>query len=229
MRIEDAVEMPSVFISAASGGLGLEFARQYAAQQWDVLAACCDPQRARDLDALGANVSVLPLDLADDRSIDELLRIISKTPLDVLIANTGVESGPPEAAGAVTREAWAGVIGVHTFAPFRLATALRSNLQRGSHKKLVGISSLAASLTRGEAGGGYVDRASKAALNSLWRSLSIEWRPLGIGCILLCPEPNTGMALDPERSVHGMRRVIAGATMSDTGRFFDCGGSEIPW
>ena len=117
--------MPSVFISAASGGLGLEFARQYAAQQWDVLAACCDPQRARDLGALGANVSVLPLDLADDRSIDELLRIISKTPLDVLIANTGVESGPPEAAGAVTHEAWAGVIGVHTFAPFRLATALR--------------------------------------------------------------------------------------------------------
>lgn len=221
--------MPSVFVSTASGGLGLEFARQYAAQQWDVLVACCDPQRARDLGALGANVSVLPLDLADDRSIDEVSRTISEVPLDVLVANTGVESGLPEAAGAVTHEAWAGVIGVHTFAPFRLATALRSNLQRGSHKKLVGISSLAGSLTRGEAGGGYVDRASKAALNSLWRSLSIEWRPLGIGCILLCPEPSTGMALDAERSVHGMRRVIAGATMSDTGRFFDCGGSEIPW
>lgn len=221
--------MPSVFISAAGRGLGLEFARQYAAQQWDVLAACSDPKRAHDLGALGANVSVLPLDLADDRSIDELLRIISQAPLDVLVANTGVESGPPGAVGAVTREAWAGVIGVNTFAPFRLATALRSNLQRGSHKKLVGISSLAASLTRCEAGGRYVDRASKAALNSLWRSLSIEWRQLGIACILLCPEPHTGMDLDLERSVRSMRRVIAGATMSDSGRFFDCGGNEIPW
>jgi NAD(P)-dependent dehydrogenase (short-subunit alcohol dehydrogenase family) len=221
--------MPSVFVSGASSGLGLEFARQYAAEEWDVLAACRDPQSARDLGALSANVSVLPLDPADDRSIDELLRIISQASLDVLVANTGVESDPPQAAGAVTREAWAGAVGVNTFVPFRLATALRSNLQRGSHKKLVGISSLAASLTRCEASGRYVDRASKAALNSLWRSLSIEWRQFGIACILLCPELHTGMALDPERSVHGMRRVIAGATMSDTGRFFDCAGHEIPW
>jgi NAD(P)-dependent dehydrogenase (short-subunit alcohol dehydrogenase family) len=226
---EDVVEMPSVFVSGAGRGLGLEFVRQYAAEDWDVLAACCDPQSARDLDALGRNVSVLALDLADDRSIDELLRIISQAPLDVLIANTGVESGLPETAGAVTREAWAGVVGVNTFGPFRLATALRSNLQRGSHKKLVGISSLAASLTRCEAGGRYLDRASKAALNSLWRSLSIEWRQLGIACILLCPEPRAGTALDPERSVQGMRRVIADATMSDTGRFLGCGGNEIPW
>jgi NAD(P)-dependent dehydrogenase (short-subunit alcohol dehydrogenase family) len=227
-EIEDVVEMPSVFVSGAGRGLGVEFARQYAAEGWDVLAACRDPQSGRDLDALGANVSVLPLDLVDDRSIDELLRIISLAPIDVLVANTGAESGPPEAAGAVTREAWEGAVGVNTFAPFRLANALRSNLQRGSHKKLVGISSLAASLSRRESGG-YLDRASKAALNSLWRSLSIEWRQFGIACILLCPELQIGMALDPERSVHGMRGVTAGASMSDTGRFLDCGGNEVPW
>ncbi len=221
--------MPSVFVSGAGGGLGLEFVRQYAAEDWNVLAACCDPQSAHDLDALDTNVTVLPLDVADDGSIEELLRIISDTPLDVLIANTGDESGPPKAASAVTREAWAGVIGVNAFAPFRLATALRSNLQRGGHKKLVGISSTAASLTRREAGVCYVERASRAALNSLWRSLAIEWRQLGIACILLCPELHTALAPDRVRSVCGMRRVIADATMSDTGRFFDCRGNEIPW
>jgi NAD(P)-dependent dehydrogenase (short-subunit alcohol dehydrogenase family) len=221
--------MPSVFVSGAGGGLGLEFVRQYAAEDWSVLAACRDPQSVRDLDALGANVTVLPLDVADDRSIEELLRTISDTPLDVVVANTGVENGPPETAGVVTREAWADVIGINTFAPFRLATALRSNLQRGSHKKLVGMSSIAASLTRREAGVGYVERASRAALNSLWRSLAIEWRQLGIACILLCPEPHAAVAPDPAQSVCGMRRVIADATISDTGRFFDCHGNEVPW
>ena len=45
--------MPSVLISGASRGLGLEFARQYAAEGWQVHAACRDPANAKALRALG--------------------------------------------------------------------------------------------------------------------------------------------------------------------------------
>jgi len=63
--------------------------------------------------------------------------------------------------------------------------------------------------------GQYSYRASKAALNALWRSLAIEWRSLGIICIVLWPGKvrtcMTGFTgdLDPQESVQGMCRVIA--------------------
>jgi NADP-dependent 3-hydroxy acid dehydrogenase YdfG len=46
-RVEHA--MPSALITGANRGLGLEFARQYAADGWQVYAACRDPSSASEL------------------------------------------------------------------------------------------------------------------------------------------------------------------------------------
>jgi NAD(P)-dependent dehydrogenase (short-subunit alcohol dehydrogenase family) len=226
--------MPRVLITGANRGLGLEFSRQYAADGWDVVAACRNPHDATDLKCLGEAVLIFPLDVADDQSIAEFLRAISGIPIDVLILNAGI-SGPPQSAAAVTRAEWVPAMVVNALAPLRLATGLRSNLQQGAQKKAVAISSLAASMAKYDVPGQYSYRASKAALNALWRSLAIEWRPLGIICILLRPgKVRTRMTgftgdLDPVESVPGMRRVIAGATITDSGRFIGYDGNEVPW
>jgi NAD(P)-dependent dehydrogenase (short-subunit alcohol dehydrogenase family) len=52
----------------------------------------------------------------------------------------------------------------------------------------VALSPLAASITHDEIDAGYAYRASKAAMHAIWRSFAIEWRSLGIACLLLCPE-----------------------------------------
>ena len=41
--------MPSALITGANRGLGLEFARQYLAEGWQVYAACRDPESASEL------------------------------------------------------------------------------------------------------------------------------------------------------------------------------------
>ena len=41
--------MPSALITGANRGLGLEFARQYLADGWQVYAACRDPDSASEL------------------------------------------------------------------------------------------------------------------------------------------------------------------------------------
>ena len=41
--------MQTVLVTGANRGLGLEFARQYAAEGWQVLAACRAPDAATDL------------------------------------------------------------------------------------------------------------------------------------------------------------------------------------
>ena len=44
--------MPSVLITGSSRGLGFEFAKQYAAAGWRVLATCRSPEKADALQAL---------------------------------------------------------------------------------------------------------------------------------------------------------------------------------
>ena len=54
--------MARVLISGANRGLGLEFSRQYAADGWDVIAACRNPQVMAIVNAKDGNViTTLPL------------------------------------------------------------------------------------------------------------------------------------------------------------------------
>src|SRR5579883_851559 len=114
-----------VLITGANRGLGLEFARQYAAEGWQVLATVRDLDGAGELRALRGKVDIAHLDAADDGSLEAFLRDVGSAPLDLLIANAGVGSGGEKPASAVTREEWREAISVNTYAPFRLAAALR--------------------------------------------------------------------------------------------------------
>ena len=51
--------MPTVFLAGASRGLGLEFARQYAADGWRVIATARDPRKADALGGVRAEVHAL--------------------------------------------------------------------------------------------------------------------------------------------------------------------------
>jgi NAD(P)-dependent dehydrogenase (short-subunit alcohol dehydrogenase family) len=66
--------MPSALITGANRGLGLEFARQYLADGWQVYAACRDPSSASELrrlaDASGHNLGMLALDITDPASVN---------------------------------------------------------------------------------------------------------------------------------------------------------------
>jgi NAD(P)-dependent dehydrogenase (short-subunit alcohol dehydrogenase family) len=44
--------MPSVLMTGSNRGLGLEFARQYLADDWQVYAACRNPKSALGLNRL---------------------------------------------------------------------------------------------------------------------------------------------------------------------------------
>jgi NAD(P)-dependent dehydrogenase (short-subunit alcohol dehydrogenase family) len=82
--------------------------------------------------------------------------------------------------------------------------------------------------------GSYYYRSSKAALNAAMRGLTSLLQDRGVGVLLLHPGgvatrmgPSDGIAV--EDSVRGLRRVIEGFRLEQTGRFFRYDGAEMPW
>src|SRR5260370_289707 len=64
--------MPTVLITGANRGLGLEFARQYATAGWRVIATSRAPDKADALHALGQRAGVHRLDAADPAAVSAL-------------------------------------------------------------------------------------------------------------------------------------------------------------
>jgi NAD(P)-dependent dehydrogenase (short-subunit alcohol dehydrogenase family) len=89
--------LPSALITGANRGLGLEFARQYLAEAWQVYAACRDPNSASELrqlaDGTEQKLWIIALDVIDPVSITAAAAELEGRPIDVLINNAGV-GGP---------------------------------------------------------------------------------------------------------------------------------------
>lgn len=231
--------MPTVLITGANRGLGLEFCRQYAAAGWKVLACCRDPDRAEALNALAVRhpaLSVHRLDLARFDTVDALSAALAAEPIDVLLNNAGVygDSGN-NGFGALDYELWSQVFKINAEAPVKIAEAFLPQLRKGSRKLIVAVTSLMGSIADNASGGSMLYRSSKAALNQAMKSLAIDLRASGIGVLLLHPgwvRTDMGGAnapTSPEESVTGLRRVIENYTPGDSGRFLNFRGQELPW
>ena len=218
--------MPTVLITGANRGIGLEFARQYAADGWEVIATA--RHSSPELDALGVHVE--QLDMQDLDAVVVLGRSIEQ--LDLLIANAGTWI-PEQAESADDGRAWAEMLTTNTVAPYLLAKSVLRQVSevRG---KLMALTSGMGSIA--ESSGGYVPyRSSKAALNMAWHSLAIEAKRLGIVAAVLDPGwVKTRMGgpsapTPPEQSVGEMRRLIERLGPADSGGFFKRDGSRHQW
>jgi NAD(P)-dependent dehydrogenase (short-subunit alcohol dehydrogenase family) len=226
----------TVLITGANRGLGLEFARQYRAAGWQVIATARQPEAAEDLKALGEGVRIVPLDVTKPESVAALKASLGHQPIDLLINNAGQGVGLKGGSLAELKiEEFESVVEVNTLGPVRVTQALLPNLRAGKGKMIVGISSGLGSIAENREGGFYGYRESKAALDMFMRSLAAELKPDGFICVSLIPGwvktdmggPNA--PLTPEESVTGMRKVLDGLKPENTGQFWSYKGSQVPW
>ena len=113
--------MSTLLVTGANRGLGLEFARRYAADGWRVLATCRDPGSADELRRLaaesGGRITVSALDVTDNGSVRAAAQALVGTPIDLLINNAGVGSPRNQKLGNLDYAAWARVLDVNTVSP----------------------------------------------------------------------------------------------------------------
>lgn len=245
--------MPTVLVTGAGRGLGLEMVRQYAADGWQVIGTVRDRARATELAALAATVGdrlrVEALDVADHASIDTLAQRLrapggAAEPIDVLINSAGTMGSGNFAQqgiafgrfGKSDFPDWEMVFRVNVIGPMKMAEAFVEHVAASEQRRLVALSSIIGSIAKNEIGGLYAYRATKAALNAVMRSLAID---LGRKHKILVAPIHPGWVrtdmggpradLDPATSVAGIRQVIAGLDTDKAGRFWMYDGTELPW
>lgn len=221
--------MATVLITGANRGLGLEMAKQYAADGWNVIGTAREPAKAEALNAVD-KATVMQLDAAEDASVKKFAEQLGDQPVDLFINNAGI-FGPSE----FDRKKWLDLFNVNVVAPVELATAIKDNVARSETKKMVVISSQVGSIAENEDGNMMYYRTSKAAVNQAWTSLAQQWKDDGLTLAMMHPGwVQTDMGgenadLTPQESVEGMRSVIEGLGHDQNGKFYDYSGREIPW
>ena len=231
--------MPTVLITGASRGLGLEFCRQYAAADWHVIACCRNPDNALDLLALQHqfnDLSVFELDVENSQEIDQLADDLSDQAIDVLINNAGIYGDDrSHGFGNLDYSAWSKTLAVNLQAPVKMAEAFLPQIKRSEKKLLVAISSLMGSIADNNSGGSIFYRTSKAGVNAAMKSLAIDLNPQGVGVLVFHPGwVKTDMGgfhalIEPAESIAGMIAQIEQFSLQQTGCFIKYDGASLPW
>ena len=231
--------MPTVLVTGASRGLGLEFVRQYLAEGYAVTAACRNPGSALALqqlerDSKGKLTSV-ELDVADGASVKEAAMRVPASPIDIVLNCAGVIGSRGQTIGSLDYTDWTHVLDVNVLGPARVCEAFLDRVAQSGRRLIITITSGMGSLADNTSGGSIPYRTSKAAVNMLMRSAAIDLKSRRVTCVVLNPgwvKTDMGGAnakLSPEESVGAMRRVIAKLSTKDSGRFYNYDGREYPW
>lgn len=209
-------------ITGSNRGIGLEFSRQCKKLEHSVTALCREP--SDELSALG--VDVIPgVDVRNPPSLTDL------EPIDWLILNAGIwrdESLQNLNFGTITEQ-----FEVNTLGPLRIVDKVLNKLSEGS--KILVVTSRMGCIADNTSGGRYGYRASKAALNCLAVSLSLDLKERGIAVGLVHPGyVATDMTrhsgtISPKESVEGILKVIDRLDLENTGTLWDYRRETLPW
>jgi len=240
---EDLPYIPTVLITGANRGLGLEFTRQYVDRGWRVIATARRPDAADDLNALAEKhpglVIIEQLDVQDFDVIDALSEKYADTPIDILLNNAGINGGARnQMFRKLQYEAFDEVLLTNTIAPLKMSEAFYENVLASQQKKIVTVSS-----SEGSIGGAtqprlYFYRSSKAAVNMLMVNLAMQLKRKGISVGMVNPGPTDtdfmaglpkSMLRSPTDAVADMIRNIDGLNLETSGTFWQYDGTIIPW
>jgi NAD(P)-dependent dehydrogenase (short-subunit alcohol dehydrogenase family) len=255
---EGAVAPMDALVIGASGGLGSSLVEQ--------LSTC--PQIARIFawsrrpgTSAPSRESVSPtrvveqqVDLRDERAIFAAAREIAEHRGSLRLvfnaagrlhdSRTSPPLNPERRLSEVSADNLREIFAVNTFAPILVARAVVPLMARSERSVLASLSARVGSISDNRLGGWYSYRASKAALNQLMRTLSVELRRTHPECVSLLLHPGTVATslsapfrrsvaeeklFTPKATARRLLDLVESSSPEDSGGFFAWDGSPIPW
>ena len=192
---------PTVLITGANRGIGLELARQYAAKDWNVIATTRRPvddkgaADLRDIQKAHPNLVIERVDVTDSAMIRSVAAKYKDQPIDVLINNAAAVEATFQADlekvnipyDKIDFDAARNDFDVNTLGPMRMAQVFMPNIEKSKQKKLVNVTSFVGSFDKGGSPMGMNYGASKAALNMYMYKLHFAMKPKGVVVALVQP------------------------------------------
>ena len=239
--------IPTTLITGANRGIGFEFAKQYLAKGWRVIATCRKPEAADDLITLQAQCPELliidKLDVRDHTQIDLLAERYNNTRIDVLLNNAGISGGQiDQMFGRFNYETYNAVLETNTIGPLKMAEAFYPHVRDSRHKKIITVSSSEGSISNVFKRGGrlFFYRSSKSALNMVMVNLAYMLKDRGIVVAMVNPgATNTDFMASlaamgfplrkTEVAVSDMMRNIDALSIENTGAYLNYNGKTVPW
>ena len=246
--VATSADAKTVLITGSNSGIGLEFAKQYAAKGWDVIATHrrSEPPESLTtlLDAYPDQVQIETMDVTNHEQIDALAVKLSGTPVDVLINNAGItgdfRNPAPQSFGTLAYDNWENFMRINALGPLKISEAFAPHVKASEDKKILAVSSLAGSF--GYQGpnmaGGYWYKASKATLNMYMKNVASDLKADGVTVALLSPGTvrvekmgNVSFPglIEPSESISGMISIIEGLTIEDSGAYYRYDGTAQPF
>jgi NAD(P)-dependent dehydrogenase (short-subunit alcohol dehydrogenase family) len=199
----------TVMITGANTGIGLEFATQYAAKGWTVIAThrrSQTPQSLSDLAARYKSMRIEKLDVTDVDAVNALATKLHDVPIDVLINNAGVYNDRTpckgdddkcpgdwsvEEFGKMKYSLLDTMMAVNIKGPLIVSQAFYENVKASHQKKLIAISSSNGTLTgeKNPRPGVIFYRMTKAALNREMQIVAASTRKDAVTVIMFNPGP----------------------------------------
>ncbi|MCW5655497.1 SDR family oxidoreductase [Hydrogenophaga sp.] len=191
---------PTILITGCSSGYGLETARHFHAQGWQVVATMRNPRAAAPLlPEPSPRLRVLPLDVTRPESIQQALQAAG--PIDVLVNNAGLGLfGAFEATPMVTvRE----IFETNTFGTMAMTQAVLPQFRARGAGLVVNVTS-SATLAPMPLVAAYT--ASKTAIEGFTASLAFELQAFGVRVKLIEPgyAPTTRFTANGSERMQGL-------------------------
>lgn len=181
---------PFAVVTGASSGIGLELARQFADNGFDLLIAAEDGElaaAATELRAHGASVDALQVDLATDEGVDELYARIDTggRPVDAIALNAGIGAGGAFATGTDLHQELR-LIDLNVRSTVHLAKHVVRDMVERDEGRVLFTSSIASTMP-----GSFqaVYNASKSFVQSFALALRNELKDTGVTVTSLMPGP----------------------------------------
>ncbi|KAF1851991.1 NAD(P)-binding protein [Cucurbitaria berberidis CBS 394.84] len=233
--------MPTAVITGANSGIGNALAQILVNEGYKVIAA--DIEIGDPIKKLGCES--IKLDIASPEDIQSFKQQVGNQRIDMLLNVAGIAS-PPESDTLETVDItnFTKTFAVNTFGPLLLTQALLPNIILSPQPRIAVISSRVGSMGDNSSGGAYSYRASKAAVNSLFKSMAVDLKEEKVPVLLLHPgivktnifktwKKGVGQevqgAVEPEVAASELWGVFMGKGLESTGMFYHRNGEELPW
>ena len=166
-------------ITGANRGIGLEFCKQLKTLGYDVIALC------RSISQELKKLDVQQIENVDVRNLDSLKAVKEKIkgPIDLLVNNAGIFI--QDDLKSLNFNTLQEQLDVNSLGPLKVTLALMPLMQKNT--KIVMITSRLGSIASTSEPTNYGYRASKAALNMISKTLSIELKPKEIAVGIFHP------------------------------------------